>query len=504
MAQDETRIPVIVGVGQLNDRPADDLDGLDSVGLMAAALRLADRDAGGGWLQQVAVLEVVDQMSFPPLSEGLAERVAGALDIHPAHLRRTPDASGDGAVRLINDAANRIGAGQGDVIAICGGEGLRTAGRRAAAAAHAGMAPKWDIIRQTAEARRPPFLRKYGLLTPTEIYPFYEQATRARWGLTLEQAQRESAQIWSLCSEVSAQNPHAWIRKPVSADSVAMLSADNRPITHPYPKLMVANNAVNQGAALIVTSLAKARAAGIAEGRLVYVAKGAAAHEADDYLGRDAYHHSRGLQVSLTRALELNRLATGDLDLVELYSCFPCMPKMARRVLGWPLEKPVSVYGGLTFGGGPIGNCMTHAAAAMVEKLRHGAGTTGLIYANGGFATHSHSIVLTRVPQPAGTFPQDYDYQREADALRDPIPRFLAEYTGEGEIETYVVPYDRAGEPAYAAVVGRAPGGERFVTRVPKEDTGTLEFLTSGKREPVGTMGKAVLQSDGYVFWQPT
>lgn len=503
MAQDETLIPVIVGVGQLNDRPADDAEGLDSVGLMAAALRLADQDAGGGWLGQVAALEIVDQMSFPPLSEGLPERVAAALDIRPAHLRRTPDASGDGAVRLINDAANRIGTGQGEVIAICGGEGLRTAGRRAAKEAASGESQKWDIIRQTAEARRPPFLRKYGLLTPTEIYPFYEQATRAKWGLTLEQAQHESAEIWARCSEVAAQNPHAWIRKSVSAHAVASLSADNRPITHPYPKLMVANNAVNQGAALIVTSLAKAKSAGIPESRLVYVAKGAAAHEADDYLGRDAYHHSRGLQVSLTRTLELNHLATADLDLVEFYSCFPCMPKMARRVIGWPLEKPVTVYGGLTFGGGPIGNCMTHAAAAMVERLRDGAGINGLIYANGGYATHSHSIILTRAPQPAGTFPQDYNYQKESDALRDPIPRFLPDYSGDGEIETYVVPYDRTGAPAYAAVVGRAPGGERFVARVPKEDSATLQFLTSGKTEPVGTSGKAVLQPDGYVFWQP-
>ena len=504
MPQDESRIPVIVGVGQLSDRPEGDADGLDSVGLMAAALRLADQDAGGGWLARLGALEVVDQMSFPPLSEGLPERVAAALDIRPAHLRRTPDASGDGAVRLINDAANRIGSGQGEVVAICGGEGLRTAGRRAAKEAAAGTSAKWDIIRQTAEARRPPFLRKYGLLTPTEIYPFYEQATRAKWGLTLAQAQQESAQIWSLCSAVAADNPHAWIRKAVGAEEVATLSAENRPITHPYPKLMVANNAVNQGAALLVTSLALAKAAGIAQSRLVYVGRGAAAHEADDYLGRDAYHHSRGLQVSLTRTLELNGLATADLELVEFYSCFPCMPKMARRVIGWPLDRPVTVYGGLTFGGGPIGNCMTHAAAAMVEKLRAGAGTNGLIYANGGFATHSHSIVLTRVPQPAGTFPQDYDYQGESDALRDPIPRFLPDYTGAGEIETYVVPYDRAGAPAYAAVVGRAPGGERFVARVPKEDAATLDFLTAGRREPVGTTGKAVLQSDGYVLWQPT
>ncbi len=47
-AQDETRIPVIIGVGQVNDRPSDDADALDSRQLMEAAIRTADADAGGG------------------------------------------------------------------------------------------------------------------------------------------------------------------------------------------------------------------------------------------------------------------------------------------------------------------------------------------------------------------------------------------------------------------------------------------------------------------------
>ena len=46
----DRRVPVIVGVGQLNDRPSTPDQGLDSLGLMEAALRAADTDAGGGWL----------------------------------------------------------------------------------------------------------------------------------------------------------------------------------------------------------------------------------------------------------------------------------------------------------------------------------------------------------------------------------------------------------------------------------------------------------------------
>ena len=37
---DPERIPVIIGVGQINDRPDDPDQGLDSLGLMVAALQV--------------------------------------------------------------------------------------------------------------------------------------------------------------------------------------------------------------------------------------------------------------------------------------------------------------------------------------------------------------------------------------------------------------------------------------------------------------------------------
>ncbi|MFT6610008.1 MAG: acetyl-CoA C-acetyltransferase, partial [Qipengyuania sp.] len=45
--QDPENIPVIVGVGQVNDRPENPGDGLDPIHLMAEALRRADANAGG-------------------------------------------------------------------------------------------------------------------------------------------------------------------------------------------------------------------------------------------------------------------------------------------------------------------------------------------------------------------------------------------------------------------------------------------------------------------------
>ena len=97
-------------------------------------------------------------------------------------------------------------------------------------------------------------------------------------------------------------------------------------------------------------------------------------------------------------------LAGGDgraFDAIELYSCFPCVPKMARRTLGLGADVQPTVTGGLTFFGAPLNTYMTHAACAMVRKLRDGA-KLGLLYGQGGFVTKHHALVLSRqAPQAA-------------------------------------------------------------------------------------------------------
>jgi acetyl-CoA C-acetyltransferase len=262
----------------------------------------------------------------------------------------------------------------------------------------------------------------------------------------------------------------------------------------------VANSSVNQGAGFIVTSLKEARARGISDDRLIFVGRGAAAHEQVDLMARTNYAESPSMAVSIRKALELNGLVTADLDHVELYSCFPCVPKMARRVIGWPVERAASVFGGLTFGGGPIGNYMSHAVVSMVLALRQ-TGRHGLLFANGGIATHNHSIVLSRAPAATNIFPQNFDFQAEADLLRGPAPPVQEDYLGPATVETYTVLYDRDGSAQHGAIIGRAPNGARFIAKVPAADRAALHWLTSGEQEPVGMPGTAVKGADGDTWW---
>ncbi len=494
---DEDRIPVLIGIGEICDRPLVESDGLDAIGLMLAALEAAERDVGTKLLDRLDWLGVEDEISFPMPAPH--EVLADSLPVRPRLLAKTFEASGDGPLQLIADAANLIGRGEIALAAAVGGEALRTAAKRAQADIAAGREPPKSSVAEVAAAGATPIARKHGLLTPIDVYPLYENATRAAWGQSLAEGQRESAVIWAGFSQVAEANPFAWLRRAVAPETIAEPTADNRMVSFPYTKLMVANASVNMGAAVVLASLTMARALGVSEDRLVYVGASAAAHEDDDFLKRDSYARSPSLETTATEALRRNGLSVSDIDHLELYSCFPCVPKMARRVLDWEAERPASVYGGLTFGGGPIGNCMMHAAARMVAKLRE-AGEHGLIVANGGYATHSHSLVLTRRPMPAGTFPLDYDVQRQVDARRGPVPELIDDHEGEGSIETFTIPFDRKGAPRFGTVIARTSEGARFLAHVPGDDADTLAFLMAEDLQPVGSKGRAVRHGERIVW----
>ncbi len=496
-AMDPERIPVIVGVGQFNDRPENPDDGLDSVGLMVEALRLAEADAGEDWLADIDSLSIVEQISFPNLTD-LHDVVAARIGASPTHRETSPLPHGDTPIRFLNEAANRIGAGETRIAAIVGGEGLRTAAHLQRKAAAAG-APPPDILRNNPKRKVSEYRRRFSLAAPVDAYPLYENAGRAAYGQSLEEGQAESAAIWSRMASVAQSNPGAWIRTGASEDSITEETANNRRISFPFLKFMVANSSVNQGAGFIVTSLAEARRRSVPEERIIHVGHGAGAHEPYDPLERDRYDHSPSLEAAIRNAMDFNGLTTADLDAVELYSCFPCVPKMARRVLGWPVDKPVTVHGGLTFGGGPVANYMSHAVVCMVQRLRDTHGT-GLLYGNGGIVTSNHAIALSGKPFANAAFPKSSDVQAEADAARGPVPPLAEEYVGPVEIESYTVHYARDASVRSGIVMCRTPDGARTLAHVLASDVEGIAFLSGGGEEPIGTRGEVVAAGDDRVF----
>jgi acetyl-CoA C-acetyltransferase len=176
------------------------------------------------------------------------------------------------------------------------------------------------------------------------------------------------------------------------------------------------------------------------------------------------------------------------------------VPKMARRTLGLGSDVQPTVTGGLTFFGAPLNDYMAHAACAMVRKIRAGT-KTGLLYAQGGFVTKHHALVVSK-EAPKETLAQDTNVQADADRNRKPVPTYVTEASGNGTVESFTVIYGRGGEIEHGVVILRTAANERALARVPVQDQATLAFLMDQDKTPVGSSGAISTAGDGVLEWR--
>jgi acetyl-CoA C-acetyltransferase len=146
---------------------------------------------------------------------------------------------------------------------------------------------------------------------------------------------------------------------------------------------------------------------------------------------------------------------------------------------------------------------MSHAVICMADALRAGRDKTGFMFANGGFATDNHCIILSSEPIDAAIFPQDFNYQAEADATRDAIPALDKDYAGPAVVETYTVFYDRDGDAKGGVVVAKTAEDARTLAHIDANNADDIAFFTDGATEPVGTAG-IISESDDQNrrFWR--
>ncbi len=483
-------LPVIVAIGDLTDRPTDPRLALEPVAQMAEVARRADADGGGGWLAQIDSVDVVHQRSwrYVDTAASLCER----LGINPARAVYGPY-GGESPVRFLHQAAARIADGSSRVALIVSGEAQYARTR----SVKDGWTLEWTPIALTEEnAFDPtgvvdPLAAMQGVLSPTQVYPLFESAWTAAHGETQEEGIAGSAKLWARYAATAADNPFSWRTDSPDAAAISTTGNGNRWIAWPYTKAMVANPDVNQAAALIVTSFAQARRAGIAEDRLVHIHRGACAAEPRNWLKRDTYARSVA-QEAVLRALQ------AEYNLHELYSCFPVVPKMAGDVLGAGALAQPSVTGGLSFFGAPLNSYMTHAATAMVRALRAGRGMTGLLYGQGEYVTKHHALAVGREPRDGG-MSAGGDVQDVADVARGAVPPLLRDATGAATIEAHTVMFDRTGEAQFGAIVARGADGWRTLART--EDSATIARLLDRDIHPVGAPGTITLDAQSRPYW---
>jgi acetyl-CoA C-acetyltransferase len=490
-------VPVVVGVGQLrNNRSRTLEEAKEPLDLIVDSVSRAAEDCGVGY----GLLAAIDSLSVVRVQswayDDLPGRIAAAVGAHPVRTEYS-DGGGNRPVELLDQAAARIARRTSKVEVVCGGEALASL----TAYTVAQQSPPWSTTPggRVVVAERDfatDLMIRYGLTYPVRAYPLYENGLRAELGQDYAAAQSWSARIYAQFSEVAAKNPAAWDQIVRTPDEIATVTERNRFICYPYPLLMNAQPRVDQAAAVIVTSLATARELGIAEDKLVYVWGGAGAADSADIFERVYYTHSPAMDAVFSRLLGAAQITAAELDVVDLYSCFPVVPKLAARSLGVAPTVPLSVTGGLTSFGGPANNYSTHAIIATVERIRRGAGVA-LVYGNGELLTKHHAVLLSARSHADGYLQPSL----EAGSYERAGPSVLDGYVGPGSVETFTVEFGRDGSPTRAWIIGRTPTGKRFPAR--STDPAVLAALTDPAREGVGRGGVAGTDEDGLTTFTP-
>jgi acetyl-CoA C-acetyltransferase len=230
--------------------------------------------------------------------------------------------------------------------------------------------------------------------------------------------------------------------------------------------------------------------------RWVFPLSGADAHDHWFISHRTELHRSPAIRLAGRAALELAGVGADDLGPVDLYSCFPCVVQMAAHELGLPIDdpaRPLTLTGGLTFGGGPGNNYASHGIAQVVGALRAEPGAVGLATGLGWYATkHSVGVYASRPPAHGGSDGFAWrDLQPEVDAL--PQCTVDSGATGSVRVETYTVTFDREGNPERGILACRTARDHRAWGNV--TDADTLASLCA--EEGIGRRG--TLAADGTV-----
>ena len=458
------RTPVLVGQAQILPREDDLARARGPINLMADAVRAAFEDAGSGVPADVDALHVLRSLSTKSQNPGLA--IARLLGItskvcgYTTHGGNLPQA-------LVNLSALDIQSGRADLVVLTGGESSRSR-RRAKASGKtldwmAEDPPHRDDPQPTniggdLEMLHPLEIERKVVL-PIEIYPMFETALRSKNGMTIEQHRAHVGALWSRFSDVAASNPFAWTQKRLTSDEIVTPTATNRMVGYPYTKVMNSNNDVDMAAALVMCSVEKAISLGIPRDRWVFPVAGTDAHEHNFVSHRWSFVDTPAIRIGARRLFDLTGWAPQDLDVVDLYSCFPSAVQLGAASIGLSLDQRLTCTGGLPFAGGPFNNYVMHAiATTMVEMRRRGKGK-GFVWANGGYAT-KHSFGAYQVDDPQHPFLHDSP-QDAVDALPARRAASASEVSGDVTVEAYSVMHDRDGSPARLAAAVLTDDGVR-------------------------------------------
>lgn len=461
-------IPIIVGVAQ-NTQDKNAVRPLDPLNLIAEECQNALNDTGVEDLR-----DIIDTIYMSTISSWNYEdsmcKLSDILDLSPKHKFKAP-ISGNVPQMLVNKAAKAIASDISKAVLIAGGEASYSKYRgkkgeieldwpkpppKAVNKAHKAITFYFSM-----------FEYRNGLTNPSYPYALIETALRAASGKNLEEHLKSIGKLYERFSYIAYKNPYAWIKEAFNAEQIIIPSPENRKICHPYTKYLVSNLYVDQSAALIMTSENIAKKLGINNKLWVYPMGGVDLNNIFYLTRRPHLHDSPAIREASRLVLDQAGLKLEEIDVFDLYSCFPCMVEIARQEIGIPEDDPrdLTITGGLSFFGGPFSSYSLHSIVTAVDLIRKKSSMKVMILANGGYNTSQSIGIYGNEPPTKPWKNNDYEeIQQKIDSKTLPEP--LEKTNGNLTIEAYTIIYDKKGQPERGVLMGHIENGQRTLANI--------------------------------------
>ncbi len=480
--------PILIGVGQAVEAVPDDLTTAASHAEMAGrAAQAAVMDAGVSgeaieWLGCVRIFSDSSPAYACPFGGPDKFPRAVAARIGAAPEQAIYDGiGGQSPQTLIAEAAQALRSGEIKMAMVAGGEALGNM----RAAQRAGASLDWAETHAGDWTDRGPFSGPmivsqtelaHGLMDAMMYYGFIETARRIKAGRSVSEHRAYMANLIAPMSETAVQNSYAMFQQGFSESEISNPTTANRNLISPFLKNMVAKDGVNQGAAVVMTTVGHAQELGIAEEKWVYL-RGHAEAQENLMLDRSDLSRSLAMDLVIKGALDAANIGTEDIDHADIYSCFPCVVDQAATQLARK-DKPLTLTGGLPFFGGPGNNYTLHGICEVVSACRRAPGSLGLAHGNGGWMSKQAVGVYSTEWEDGDVFADKAAIAKSIAAQVSPGQTDSP--SGEAAMESYIVQHKR-GAPIGAVVIGRQADGKRFYAKLQEADEGVLTALADGK-----------------------
>lgn len=465
------RIPVLVGAGTAMRREEDYTIALEPLDLMIEAVRAAGADSGApDRLKEVERIAV-------PRGRWRYRNPAGAIarEIGAKGAQSVLSTVGVLQQTLIADACEDIVSGKIDSAIVTGADaGYRIL--RAKMSGHRATEREQyddpDVLLEPAEELRHEAEVAAGLQMPVGLYALADSARRAESGRSMREHCEHLAKLYARFSQIASHNPEAWTREARSADEILETGKRNPMQAFPYTRSLCSTWNVDQAAALLLCSEEKADAWGIESKRRIYPLASAESNHMVSLSARADLARCTGAELAAQAIYRETGIGPEDIDLVELYSCFPVAVESFAEAAGIPAGRDLTITGGMAFAGGPYNNYFFQAMAKAAELLKAGAGRTALLSCVSGIMT-KQALALWTTERPESGFVR-LDVTAQVAALSEQL-QVETDYHGEGRVAGCTVVHSRRDDPFAVLLIDTPVGTRALVTSTAPEVIASIE-----------------------------